>query len=290
MMKLVVDHREPHFVDKCRTFTVPVEIVVENLPLGDFSLFDENGQCLILFERKSLNDLLASIKDGRYEEQSHRLLHSSGMPTHNIVYVVEGMLSQVRSEKERKLVFSAMTSLQYFKGFSVVRTSSVSETAEWVMMMADKIGRDRKKGKTAAFSAVATHVVAEDGEEPVMEGERDSGAVASSVVTAVAPYSSVVKKVKKENVTSENIGEILLCQIPGVSSTIAIELMRVFQGSFWELMKSVRETPERLDDIYLESNGKRRKLSKAVVANLKTFLAGEPMVPPAMQLLWSWIK
>lgn len=266
-MKLVVDHREPHLVDKCRTFVVPVDIVVENLPLGDLALFDANGQMRVLFERK-FNDLLASIKDGRYEEQSHRLLHSSGIPRHNIVYVVEGMISQLRCEKERKLVFSAMTSLHFFKGFSVVRTSSVAETAEWVMMMADKIGRDLKKGKVAAFSIATVPPAVDSGEGEAVATESE----AATLAVTIAPYSSVVKKVKKDNVTPENMGEILLCQVPGVSSTIAVEIMRVFHGSFWELMQSVRETPERLEDIYLESNGKRRKLSKAVIANLKAFL------------------
>ena len=34
----------------------------------------------LVIERKSINDLLSSIKDGRYAEQSYRL---NGLPNHN---------------------------------------------------------------------------------------------------------------------------------------------------------------------------------------------------------------
>ena len=283
-MKLSIDYRESSLYEKClplsATLSTPIELTVANLTLGDLSLLNDNGHELVLFERKSLTDLLASIKDGRYEEQSHRLIHSSGVHTHNIVYIIEGMISQLRNDKDRKLVFSAMTSLQYFKGFSVVRTCSVSETAEFVILMADKIGRDLKKGKQAAFR-LDTGSSVTDGiptETPLIVSEP---AAAASATAAIPHYSSVVKKTKKENITSENIGELFLCQIPGVSSTIAVEIMRVFHGDFWELMKAVQENPERLNDIYLETNGKRRKLSKSVIANINTFLKKTSTTPLA---------
>ena len=267
-MKLVIDYRESALLEKCQLYRFPhVDISTANLTLGDLALVDELGSEMILFERKSLSDLLASIKDGRYEEQSYRLIHSSGMHPHNIVYVVEGMFSQLRDDRDRKMVFSAMTSLQYFKGFSVVRTCSVGETAEWIMMMADKIHRDRLKGKIGAFpNMTAAPAQAEGGDDNDHRSEGD---------LAVAPsphYSSVVKKVKKENVTPENIGEIFLCQIPGISSTIAVEILKLFDGNFLKMMRAIQETPEVLDTIYLETNGKKRKLGKGVITNLKLFM------------------
>ena len=42
-------------------------------------------------------------------------------------------------------------------------------------------------------------------------------------------YVSVVKKVKKENITPENIAEIMLCQIPGISSVTALAIMDKFK-------------------------------------------------------------
>ena len=45
-----------------------------------------------------------------------------------------------------------------------------------------------------------------------------------------ADYCNVVKKVKKDNVTPGNIGEIILCQIPGISSITAIAIMKHFDN------------------------------------------------------------
>ena len=44
---------------------------------------------LLIIERKSLNDLASSIKDGRYAEQSFRLSNIEHH-NHNIVYLIEG--------------------------------------------------------------------------------------------------------------------------------------------------------------------------------------------------------
>ena len=46
-----------------------IEVIDENLSLGDFIVNDT-----ILVERKSLSDLASSIYDGRYREQSERLI------------------------------------------------------------------------------------------------------------------------------------------------------------------------------------------------------------------------
>ena len=54
----------------------------ETLPIGDIIIADEKEDKLII-ERKSVNDLLASIKDSRYEEQSYRL-NGSNYHNHNI--------------------------------------------------------------------------------------------------------------------------------------------------------------------------------------------------------------
>ena len=38
-----------------------------------------------------------------------------------------------------------------------------------------------------------------------------------------------IKKVKKENITEDNIGEIMLCQIPGISSVTSLAIMEKFK-------------------------------------------------------------
>ena len=95
---------------------------VEMLPLGDIIISDDDDNELIIIERKSISDLLASIKDGRYEEQSYRL---SGSPihNHNIIYLIEGLIHAKKVDKN--VVYSAIFSLNHYKGFSVMRKVSM---------------------------------------------------------------------------------------------------------------------------------------------------------------------
>ena len=146
-MKIIIDEREASLYHLCQTFAethqmklVPIEKRV--LQLGDiiFTSDDESVTHLVI-ERKSFSDLLASVKDGRYAEQSHRLIHCFPNP-HNIVYLLEGMFSTVHQEKDKKKIISCMASLNYFKGFSLMRTVSASETAQHIVYLADKIGKE----------------------------------------------------------------------------------------------------------------------------------------------------
>jgi ERCC4-type nuclease len=269
MLEIVVDVREHALIEKLKGITdcVPdpkIQVTTAALLLGDVLFKMEDNRELLLFERKSFVDLLASIKDGRYDEQSHRLIHTSGLHSHNIAYVLEGVFSTLRSPADKKIVLSAMTSLFYFKGFSVFRTSTVLETAELIWAMANKMQREFDKGKQPAYAS--NTLAKEEPDEPREE-------------SASISYGNFVKKAKRDNITPENISEILLSQIPGISSHIAAEILKHFGGSFSQLILEIKTAPEKLDTIYLESSkgdGKRRKLSSAVVQSILRFLGGTP--------------
>ena len=59
-----------------------ISIVLENLPIGDVIICDDDGKEKMIIERKTLSDLASSIKDGRYAEQSYRL-NGYSMVNHN---------------------------------------------------------------------------------------------------------------------------------------------------------------------------------------------------------------
>ena len=85
-------------------------------------------------------------------------------------------------------------------------------------------------------------------------------------------YVSVVKKVKKENITPDNIGEIMLCQIPGVSAVTAITIMKKF-CTLPNLILSLQNDENCLKDIsYTNSKDQVRKISKTSIQNIIKFL------------------
>ena len=262
MAHITLDEREHALFEKCmliqnddKHHIAGLVLKKQMLPLGDASIQVCGQEWLI--ERKSLSDLLSSIKDGRYEEQSYRLQHA--FDPRRVLYVIEGVLSTLKTPKERKLVHATMTSLQVFKGFAVVRTASVQETAEWLLAMADKIHRDISVKKKV----------------PV-------GSTPPDTATGLQAYSTVVKRVKKENVTPQNIGEIFLCQLPGISHVAATAICRA-HPSLVQLMDALRLDPQCLQSLTTtDASGKSRKLGKnvhAVIAEYLMFQAAEASQP-----------
>ena len=85
-------------------------------------------------------------------------------------------------------------------------------------------------------------------------------------------YVSVVKKVKKENITPENIAEIMLCQIPGISSVTALAIMDKFK-TLPNLIQEVQQNEDCLKDIsYTNTKGQTRKINKTSVLNIVKYL------------------
>jgi ERCC4-type nuclease len=280
-MRIIIDERETALYERCLVLSQnypTIQISKEVLPLGDVLLKSSikdgvaDDAILLLIERKSFSDLLASIKDGRYEEQSYRLQHSSGLPWHSIVYLIEGMFSQLRNESDKKIIYSAMTTLHFFKGFSVHRTSMMSETAEWLMHMANKIDRKLADGvKPYYLRTKAAALVAEASSVAPAQNVLETIVSTEEPPLEAADYCKVVKKVKKENVTPENIGEIILCQIPGISSITAIAIMKKY-GTFPKLIQELQINPCVLDTMTIETNGKTRKMNKTILENIKKYL------------------
>lgn len=249
-LTISVDMRERDLFEKLEKIyankSTDITLKSENLHLGDIVIETPCGN--IIIERKTIRDLLASIKDGRYNEQSLRLT-SSTTCNHNILYLIEGF--QTLNANEKQVFYSSLTSLCLFKGFSVIHTTSVDNSAEYIFYMANKITRSLNNKKNFYYQ-VNTNV--------------DS--------PKNADYVDSIKTVKKDNITKENIDIIMLMQIPSISSTSAKALLSEF-GSLYELMQYVRD-PEsdhtRLSNCSYESNGKQRKIGKNIVENIRQYL------------------
>ena len=312
-MKVVVDEREHDLYDKLdilmcmQTRAGCVDLSKEVLPIGDVLIQTNEGKDVLIIERKTFADLLSSIKDGRYEEQSYRLLNSSGFPPHSVFYLLEGMFSQ-RTGLESKIIYSAMTSLQFFKGFSVHRAATVNESAEWILHMAEKIGREFSKGRipyyltNAYLGNLHKSTNGQDASCPqnvLYPFSNRPKAIANVTANAIEPggatehvgetepvgltelggsteptssnYCTVVKKVKKDNVTPENIGEIILCQIPGISSVTAMAIMKEFK-TFPHLIEELQRNPQCIENMTIETNGKTRKINKSSLDNIRKYL------------------
>jgi ERCC4-type nuclease len=276
-MLIKIDTREQELFTKCQQTieAVPkfkdIKIMSQTLPLGDIIINDGTNDCVII-ERKTFTDLAASIKDGRYEEQSYRL---NGLQhhNHNIIYLIEGDIHRFNTFKERidkQTLYSAMFSINYFKGFSVMRSNNLEETSMIVCNMVYKLVGGLKSGKTAFYKTVGNSLNNQnnntndkDNNETKEEEKKEA---------TEKDYCSVIKKVKKENITPDNIGEIMLCQIPGISSASALAILSQFK-TLPNLIKSIQTDETCLNNIgTTDTNGKFRKISKTAISTIIKFL------------------
>lgn len=245
-MRLIVDNREPKdMILELQNRVAKVSL--ENLELGDFIIKNKKDETILMFERKSLADLISSIKDGRYNEQSFRLSQCE-LDNKNIYYIIEGnVLNFCNKENEtaKKMLFSSMLSLSYKKGFSILHTTGTLETIEFIVRFYEKLASESEKS--------------EKSEKPITSHSQ------------VSTYSNVVKPSKKSNITTDNINEIMLIQIPGISIQVAKSLMVKFK-TIRELTNALYEDNKCLDSIIIDYEGGKRKISKSVIKNLLTFL------------------
>ena len=248
-MEIIIDYREKKLIKLMKSQLElyeykNIEIKVENLPLGDI-IIKKNEKELLTIERKSINDLASSIRDGRYKEQSFRL-NNTNIHNHNIIYLIEGDISMWSNSYSRikpETLYVSLFSLLYFSGFSVVRTISLAETGEFILRITDKLNRSKNKKSYYDLSN-----------------------------DKVSDYIDVLKREKKNNITIENIDEIMLSQIPNVSISLSKILIEKYESIF-NLKNKLEENEKCLDEIIIvNKNNEERKLNKTVKNNIIKYL------------------
>jgi crossover junction endonuclease MUS81 len=270
-MIIKVDYREKKLLTMLNAKLEELElkhitIIIESLPLGDIIICDDKCIEQIIIERKSLNDLAASIRDGRYAEQSFRL-DNHEIHNHNIIYLIEGDIhrySDKYSKIKKKTLQVTMFCINYFKGFSIMKTRDILETAEYILIITDKLRRETVRKNYYKNNQIET-----DGN--IFENEKLH---LNSNIRSESPkkrYSEVISKVKKKNIRPDNIGEIILSQIPGISSKTSAAIMQNF-SSLYELLTTLQKDCKCLNEITIKSKNGKRRLSQSIISNIKTYL------------------
>ena len=243
-MQLLIDLREPkslvsYIISLNEMSNTKITIIQKTLTIGDYVFYDElSNKELLIIERKSLADLEASIKDGRYNEQSFRL-NETNLHNHNIIYLLEGAIIKY-NPKFRNTLYSSLFSLNYYKGFSVINVLNQTETGDILLAFASKLLRENKPGFYCDIS--------------------------NNTENNNINYISTLKTTKKSHINSDNIFQLMLMQIPGISNVSALALSNEFKN-MENLLNSLKSTNiEKLENIKLASG---RKLNKKIIASLK---------------------
>jgi len=222
-----VDFREKELMEKGNGY------VSENLEVGDIMIGKEDGQPLLVLERKSLNDLASSNNDGRYREQRARLLSLKGQGV-SIGYIIEigsggwsNELNRVwRGGVTESTLYSLVLRLQLRYGIPVFQTRDTSGTVALIGQFCKMLQKD-----TEVFSQA-------------------EGLVADATVAA-AVYTEALSAQKSANRNMKRPAAGMLCSLAGVGAKMSETILDACGGT----MESMMEKSE--SDLAAVSLGKR---------------------------------
>jgi len=133
---MIVDEREKKSGIPDLLRAVGVNIELKNLSVGDYIVAPET-----IIERKSIQDFISSVFDGRLFDQCNRLKEHFEHP----VILMEGNVDQIEELTENPLVFyGAISSVILDFKIPIIPTPNASHTAKLLIAMCTR--QENKKG------------------------------------------------------------------------------------------------------------------------------------------------
>ena len=188
-MLFQIDNREHKLIQELQTRSLAAPFEIAQLPIGDVVIGSTT------FERKTLADLQASVKDGRYREQKKRAV-ANGIA---LSYVIEGAFRFSDATDESKMLTGCVVNTLVRDRIPIVFCpGGLAETADFIECLVRRMAADPAKYTPSD--------------------------------TQSASYTSSICLKKKENVTPETCLVLQLACIPGISSKKAQDILAAHPG------------------------------------------------------------
>lgn len=128
-MEIGIDYRERKIIEILTNQNIQHKVYT--MDIGDILIGN------ILIERKTLSDLVASIKDGRYHEQKARLKQYSETGG-RVIFLIEGHLE--RSNSNYDMILGSMVSIQFKDNFLLYQTATIEDSVDFILRIIKKYG------------------------------------------------------------------------------------------------------------------------------------------------------
>ena len=245
MIDIILDSRENKLIHLFKENNITYQ--QKQLDLGDIIL--QKGDQTILIERKSISDLISSVKDGRYKEQKCRLLKINQEATTSVVYLLEGLIDKYNSD-EQKLFYGAWISIMMRDQLPVIRTNSIQETQQFILRYQDRLNKDNNLFKNT-------------------NSESNSNTNIKTI-----NYTENIKLVKKDNITPKHCQVIYLSSIPGISPKMAEFILEEYQNisNLIEKYNELEEEKERETLLSKLQYSKTRKIGPSASKKIYDYL------------------
>lgn len=202
-----------------------------------------------IVERKRLDDLLGSIKDGRFHEQKFRL-QRSGMK--NVVYLIEESAiahdpASGSAQRYQDMITSAVTSTQVVNGYFVKKTKNIDDTIRYLARMTFLLNRMYTSASPARALALMPSRQLSSAQSYLDALDRLRAESPSTTFSVTFPTFSALSS-KSEALTLRDVFLKMLMCTRGVTGEKALEIQRrwptpqAFVQAFEALDPKDRET------------------------------------------------
>ena len=129
-VRIIADEREQKSGIPKLLKAIGANVEIKTLPIGDYIVSHET-----VVERKTINDLLSSIFDGRLFDQCNRLKDHFQFP----IILVEGDVDEIESLTENPLVFyGALSTVAIDFKIPIIPTPNASHTAKLLLSLSSR--------------------------------------------------------------------------------------------------------------------------------------------------------
>lgn len=229
-LNILIDSRESNLyndiIDRdLDIYTDKIEFNKNNIDIGDINIKYRDIE--YIFERKTINDLISSIHDGRYREQKARMIDN--YDNKRITYIIEGddILSS-KTYNKSKVLQSTYLNILFRDNIRLVFTKNVNETATLILSLSIKIIENPEK-----FNNISNNN------------------------TTYTDHLKLKKK-KIENIDEKTCYLMQLSQIPYISNTIAKNISNIYP-SMTSLILALNEVDDKNKELCkIEGIGKEK--------------------------------
>lgn len=237
-------------------------VQVGQLDVGDFQVQNETGEIILIIERKTIPDLISSIKDGRYHEQKQRMK----CVCTKVVYLIEGQITfddnlessgaakgKFISNTPNKTIVSCLINSSLRDNIFIFNTKCLEETVSFLACIVDRYINNPNKYYLVDSNSNANAVYTDSNES-----------------NEYTPSTGTVRSKKRDNIDSKQCLILQLCAIPGISVSKARAIIaHVDAENMKEFICKIGNL-ENGEDVLKACPGIGKVLSK----NMRAFLIG----------------
>lgn len=206
-----------------------------------------------IVERKRLDDLVGSIKDGRFNEQKFRLRRSH---VKNVIYLIEDIkLSPDDTEKFGEAIESSISSLQVLDNYFVKRTGGINESIRYLAQLTNML---KTLYESKPLNVIPANVLKPKTIGRLFEQIRmDPKSANGHYNITVTSFDSLASK--SDTLTLRDVFLKMLMCTRGVSGDKALAMQRT-----WSTPRTFMEAFEHCEDDKVRDTMIARKLENAV--------------------------